>query len=441
MTTIPQIAEAMQTVLTDTAEQVARETEFVQRESKMGGAAFAQTLTFGWLENPEATLEELCQTAAAIGVVITPQGLDQRFGESAAQCMQKVLEAAVDKVITSDPVAIPILQRFNGVYLDDSSTVTLPDELSGVWQGCGGSTEQGTRAALKLQVRLDYAQGTLRGPFLQDGRTQDRLSPLQQMPVDAGSLRMADLGYWSLGVLEQISAQDGYWLSRAQVQVKVYTPDGKKWDLLALMRSIPDTEIDLPVELGVQHRLPARLLAVRVPQQVADRRRRRLREEARSRGQAVSKTRLALADWTILVTNVPVELLSLREALVLARTRWQIELIFKLWKSHGRIDEWRSKKPWRILCEVYAKLTAMVVQHWLLLVSCWHYPDRSLFKAAKTIRKHATNLVCAFASVQALSDAIKTIQRCLSVGCRINKRKAQPHTYQLLLSLTDGGLA
>ena len=130
----------------------------------------------------------------------------------------------------------------------------------------------------------------------------------------------------------------------------------------------------------------------------------------------------------------------LREALVLARTRWQIELIFKLWKSHGRIDEWRSKKPWRILCEVYAKLTAMVVQHWLLLVSCWHYPDRSLFKAAKTIRKHTTNLVCAFASIQALSDAIETIQRCLSVGCRINKRKALPHTYQLLLSLADGSI-
>ena len=59
MVTIPQIAEAMQTVLTTTADQAAHETGFVQRESKMGGASFAQTLVLGWLENPQATLEDL----------------------------------------------------------------------------------------------------------------------------------------------------------------------------------------------------------------------------------------------------------------------------------------------------------------------------------------------------------------------------------------------
>jgi hypothetical protein len=137
MATIPQVAEAMQTVLTTTANQAARETRFVQRDSKMGGAEFVQTLTYGWLENPQATLEELCQTAAALGLSITPQGLDQRFSASAAACLQEVLETAVDKVITAEPVMIPVLQRFNGVYLDDSSTVTLPDDLANVWPGCG----------------------------------------------------------------------------------------------------------------------------------------------------------------------------------------------------------------------------------------------------------------------------------------------------------------
>ena len=120
MTTIPRIVEAMQTVLTTKADNAASETGFVQRKSKMGGASFAQTLVLGWLQKPEATLEELTQTSAAIGVTITPQGLEQRFSESAAQCLQKVLEEAVNEVITSAPVAIPILQRFTETYLDDS---------------------------------------------------------------------------------------------------------------------------------------------------------------------------------------------------------------------------------------------------------------------------------------------------------------------------------
>jgi hypothetical protein len=437
MATIPQVAEAMQTVLETTAKEVARATKFVQRESKMGGAEFAQTLTFGWLENPQATLEELCQMATALGVTITPQGLDQRFSASAAKCLQQVLEAAVEKMIASEPVAIPVLQRFSGVYLDDSSTVTLPDELAAVWQGCGGSTEKGTSAALKLQVRLDYAQGTLCGPFLQHGRTHDRKSPLQRMSVAAGSLRIADLGYWSLDVLQHIGEQEGYWLSRIQVQTTVFDQQGKEWDLVELLQTLAQTKLDMPVTLGRETRLPARLLAIRLPQEVAEKRRRRLHEEARSRGQTVSKRRLALADWNIFVTNVPAEMLDLQEVLVLARTRWQIELIFKLWKSHGYIDKWRSQKPWRILCEVYAKLIAMLVQHWILLVCCWRYPDRSLFKAAKTIRKHATSLACAAHSKQELCRHIEVIERCLVVGCRINRRKAEPHTYQLLLGLSN----
>jgi hypothetical protein len=440
VTTIPRIAEAMQTVLTTKADSVAHETGFVQRESKLGGASFTQALVFGWLENPQATWEELSQTTAAIGVVITPQGLEQRFSGSAARCLQKVLEAAVDQVVASEPVAIPVLQRFAEVYLDDSSTVNLPKELAAVWSGSGG-TQHGSGAGLKLQVRLEYTRGTLHGPFLQDGRTNDRKSVLQRMPVVAHSLRMADLGYWSLDELTARDSQDGYWLFRAQVQTKLYTQDGRQWSLVELLQSIPDPEIDIPVELGVKHRLPARLLAVRVPQEVAEKRRRRLHKVARERGRPVSKACLALADWNAFVANVPVELLTLREALILARVRWQIELLFKLWKSHGQIDESRSRKPWRILCELYAKLIAMIVQHWLLLISCWHYPDRSLFKAAKTIRRHAITLACAIASTSALSQAIETIQRCLSVGCRINKRRAQPHAYQLLLDAADGSLA
>ena len=50
------------------------------------------------------------------------------------------------------------------------------------------------------------------------------------------------------------------------------------------------------------------------------------------------------------------------------------------------VDEWLSTKLWAILCEVYAKLIAMVFQHWLLVICCWGYPERSLVKAAQTIR-------------------------------------------------------
>ncbi len=53
---------------------------------------------------------------------------------------------------------------------------------------------------------------------------------------------------------------------------------------------------------------------------------------------------------------------------MLVRERWQIELLFKLWKPYGCLDEWRTSHPWRILCEVDAKLMGLLLQHWRFLL-------------------------------------------------------------------------
>ena len=135
MSSVPQVAQALQIVLTTEADRVARETGFVKRESKMGGAEFAQTLTFGWLANPQATLEELSQTAATLGVVITPQGLDARFTPAAAQYMEQVVQKAVEKVVRAAPAAIPVLQRFSALYIQDSTRGSCPRRWRRYGQG------------------------------------------------------------------------------------------------------------------------------------------------------------------------------------------------------------------------------------------------------------------------------------------------------------------
>jgi hypothetical protein len=432
MWTVTQVSTTLQKLVTTTANQLARETGFVQRASKLTGAVFVQTLLFGWLNTPQATLQQLAQMAGTVGVAISPQGLEQRFTPAAARFLYRVLEAAVVHVVTAHPVAIPLLQRFAGVYLLDSSTVVLPDELAQVWRGCGGNQAHRTQAALKLQVQFDLSTGALRGPWLQDGRSSDRHAP-HQTAFQRGALRLADLGYFSLQTLRELTSAGVYWLCRLQHQTQVCTPAGVPLDVLAWLSQRRTQTMDVSILLGAQARLPARLIAVPVPACVAQARRRRLRQAARRKGQTLSPRHLALAAWTLLVTSVPVEALSVEEALVLMRARWQIELLFKLWKSLGRLDESRSAQPWRQLCELYAKMLALLVQHWLLLLSCWEYPDRSLMQAAQTIQRYATSLALALRSCKRLGEVIVSIQQCLQTGCRITRRRKHPSTYQLLL--------
>ena len=436
MNILSQVAKAMQEVLTESADNIARCTKFVKRLRKLSGSAFVQTLVFGWLSNPDSTVEELTQSAATLGISISPQGLDKRFTPQASDCMKKVLETAVATVIADEPVAVPLLQRFNGIHIQDGSTTTLPDSLCTIWKGCGGSTAKNTSSSIKIQVRLDLNTGKLTGPYLQSGKEHDKSIQLEQLP--AGALRIADLSYFSLNDFKALNADGIYWLSRVKSVCEVYDEDDKRWDLVSFLEKHCKDSMDMQIYLGVSKRVPCRLLAIRASDEDAKLRRCKFISEARSKGEKVSDKVLRLASWYILCCNVPIELLRIDEAYVLMRTRWQIELIFKLWKSHGKIDEWRSKDPWRILCEVYAKLIAMVIQHWILLLGCWQYPDRSIFKAVKTIRKYSMSLALAFSckSEYLLYEALEAIKRCLSSGCRINKSKKDPRTYQLLLSFS-----
>jgi hypothetical protein len=439
MDMLSRVAEAMQTILTVVADQMAVTSGFIKRLRKLSGCLFVQTLVFGWLSNPEATLDELSQTAATLGLEITPQGLDKRFTPEASECLKQVLEASVETVITVDSQSLPILQRFNGVYLQDSSTITLPDELSALWLGCGGSSSDNTQSSVKIQVRWDVKHGAIIGPYLQDGRQHDNNSCLSEMSLPTGALRLADLGYFSLDDFADMNRDGVYWLTRVKSQCLVYDREEKQYQLVDFLKRQSDQTIDQPILLGAKKQVPCRLLAVRVADDVANKRRRRIREYARNKGKTPSQRQLALADWTVLATNVEAEKMSLTEAMVMMRVRWQIELLFKLWKNQGQIDESRSEKPWRILCEFYAKLIVMIVQHWMLLIGCWQYPDRSFTKASKAIRRHAMTLAVAFAkeSVEDLIEVLEIITRSLASGCKMYKRKKNPNTYQILLADTS----
>jgi hypothetical protein len=263
--------------------------------------------------------------------------------------------------------------------------------------------------------------------------------------LPAGALRLADLGDFDLETLATYSAQGVWWLARRRAGTLVRLASSAPSAAPVVLRTSlpqwapqPGDGADVPVWLG-ERRVAARLLVERVPPEVAAARREALHKEARRQGQPVSQERLALADWTLLVTNAPGALLSREEAVVLAAARWQIELLFKLWKGVGGLATSASAKPWRVLCEFYAKLLGLLFQHTLLVLSCWQAPDRSRPKAVRTIRVEMGHLASVFAQRARLVEAVTTVQRCLALGCRITKRCGKPATYQRLLSARPSG--
>jgi hypothetical protein len=128
--------------------------------------------------------------------------------------------------------------------------VVLPDELSLIFHGCGGSSEKNTQSSVKFMVRLNMNTGGLDGPYLQSGRVNDRSSIIQEKPLPKGAIRIADLGYFSLENLSSLNTKGVYWLSMIFSQCIVIDKNDKKWDLVELLSEYCKDKLDIEIFLG-----------------------------------------------------------------------------------------------------------------------------------------------------------------------------------------------
>jgi hypothetical protein len=432
---IRSVATALQTTLGPELDAIGRQTGVIQRLRKFSGATLFKTVVLTLMKSRRAVTDDFVATAAQVGVKVTPEAVERRFTDKLISFLQEGLRHALRQVVAAHPVAIPLLGRFTAVEIGDSTSVTLPDSYADQFPGCGGKTGSG-KAAVKIQVRWELISGRLTKLLVEPGRTSDGQSEEAEDAVRPGSLLIRDLGYFSLEWFRRLGQAGAYWISRWQEGTMVHDRDGRPLDLLELVRGPRAAgPIDMPILLGSTERLACRLIVLRVPQEIANRRRQKAYEKARKHGRVPSPEHLAWCEWTIFVTNAAVELLSWKEVVVLYRTRWQIELMFKLWKSHGQLTA--IQQTWSAverMASFWAKLIGVILQHWLLLTSTWSNPGRSLWKAARVIRKWVVSLTGALGDMEQLIRVLEEMTATIEAVARQELRKKDPASFQLLLN-------
>ena len=412
MPIVSKVARLLQTLLGPLAEEVGREVPVIKRRRKFSASTLAQTFILGFLAKRRPSDEDLAQMAYRCGVEVTTQAVEQRFTRDMVDDSSRPSFVARSGTVSRPTRPWPrSLQRFPAVFIHDSTSITLPDELSDRFPGCGGSYGRG-RAAMKLQVRLDLRGGSLDAVSIEAGRDCDQATPTQLEVLTPGSLRIADLGYFDTKVLRHLEGHGVFWISRLAFGTEIMTPDGEPIERIADLFGEGRGVVDREIVMGKEARLACRVVIWRVPAEVANRRRQKLIATAREKGNAPpSRKRLDWCDWAIFVTNVARERLSVEEVGVLYRARWQIELLFKRWKSLGGIAEMIGSTVVRQLVGLWSSLLAVLVQQWMLQASGWGDRRCSYHKAWKVIRDQATHLARALGSLEALAREIDLIRR------------------------------
>jgi hypothetical protein len=144
MINVAMLAPILQTLMTTTAEELAKEAEFFKRNSsKYIPAQFLRAVTFGFLKRRDAPLEALAQPLG-----VSRQTLDQRLERKAtADFCRRCLLEAVGHLVADRPALGPLLRRFHGVYLDDCTSAALPDEAADDFPGA--------KASMKVLLRWE----------------------------------------------------------------------------------------------------------------------------------------------------------------------------------------------------------------------------------------------------------------------------------------------
>ena len=309
------------------------------------------------LSQASSSASEVC------GLKIAKQSIDGRFtGEAVAfvlDVLKEVLERQLSKVFCAD-----FLPQFNQVCIKDSTKFNVDNRLSEHFKGSGGRLV--TKACVCIQYEYDLRSGKILDLNVTEGVRNDAIDAAEtKEKINTDDLILRDLGYYNLSVLTGFANAGAFFISRLNVSTLIYdlgqTDNLEFKKLYAHMRKLKLTSCEKQVLVGKKDREELRLIVAIVPEQVYEERIKKVNKKNKAKGYTTSDDYKARCRFNLFITNVPSKNISLQEVMLLYRLRWQVELMFKSWKSICAIHKLQPMKYERFTCLLLAKLILIVV--------------------------------------------------------------------------------
>jgi hypothetical protein len=427
-------ADLLKLLCKEGIERDARACGFVERRSPITGTAFLLSMMTGPQATRDATLAELSAFLEnAVGVVVSPQALDERFGDRAVAFLELCLQKSL-AVAASMPHRVKALSRFDHAYLVDSTNFNLAPGLAGMFKGNSGGA---SAAAMRIQFALDFCTGAMHQEVgdvrLSDPPALAGLVEQGKVPMDGNTLLIADLGYYKTETIDRICQKPGVsFISKVPGHKLYLKANGEPLDLEAKLKARPRAFEEIVVVGGAR----CRLVAARLDGATAGERIRKADIEANRKNKSgrISEKYRRFLHYSMFLTNLPAEY-GMEELYVLYRIRWQVELVFKGWKSVLCIHRQRSAKEARVRCEVYGRLMAATIAAVLEGIASLTLDGIivSRFRAMKAFAAHAHGLSRAIVRGQSvLALAIRKLLEFFARRCRKTSSTKRPHIEERL---------
>lgn len=360
-------------------QELAKKVGFVQRTSKYQAKDLIALCV--WLSQKVAStsLTQLCSCLeSSTGVLISPEGLNQRFNPSAVKLLQHIFTSLLtQKLYNSHVLPHRYASQFQRIRILDSTTFQLPDVFASAYQGSGGSSHT---AGVKIQLEYDLLSGQFlhvhSGPGKQNDRTYGSTC-LQT--VQTGDLCIRDLGYFDLEDLHQMGERGAYYISRLKLNTRIYirNPNPEYFknglvkkqteyiqlDMEEIMHQLkPEQTYEISgVYIGQNQKLPTRVIIHRLTEEQTQKRWENQALKEKKKGIVMKERSKRLSAINVYITNASVKDVPMGHVHDLYSLRWQIELLFKTWKSFFEMDHCKEIKKERLECHLYGQLIGILL--------------------------------------------------------------------------------
>ncbi|KAA0764392.1 IS4 family transposase [Bacillus sp. SH5-2] len=373
-------AQEIQSLLSpNTLQNLARDVGFVQRMSKYQAKDLVALCVWISQSVAKTSLTQLCSCLeASTEVLISPEGLNQRFNAAAVQFLQQVLAKLLNQKLSSAKLlSSPYTSIFKRIRILDSTAFQLPDPFSFVYPGAGGCSHT---TGVKIQLEYDLLSGQFLHIHTGPGKQHDRTYGSLCVPtVTANDLCIRDLGYFHLRDLQYIQNKKAYYISRLKLNSRIYRKNEKpeyfqngtvkkgtlyiQLDMEELMNQLsPGQTMEISeAYIGQYQKLPSRVIIHRLTKEQTEKRLKEQAKKEKKKGIIYKERSKRLSGINVYITNLSVENVPTEHIHDLYSLRWQIEILFKTWKSFFQIDKCKEIKKERLECHLYGQLISILL--------------------------------------------------------------------------------
>lgn len=432
--------------------QIARLTGFNQRNQcgKINGSMFLSLVVFNRQKLDQQTLGSYSSILKErYDIEMKPQSINEKFNQQAVAFLRKIFEALIRERLHQDNF-VQDFMGYNRVLLKDSTCFQVPSDLAPKYPGSGGT---GTGAAVRIQFEYDILSGNINELSITAFNHQDASNAIETMDsVKPGDLIIRDLAYMHKKALQLLSAKrNAAYVSRLDTRVDAFekneSGDFKKIDFVQVRSQMKINGIDVvekTVYLGADKLHKTRLIVYALPEQIEQQQLRKLYKEAKRCGIAnVRQESKIRAQLILMVTNESCKKLPSRAVYKLYKVRWQIELIFKAWKSVAGLAPAKKVKGERVECYFHGKLILILLGWnliWNMMVEI--YLEKKLlvsfYKAMKVLVERIDNLAMIMIHKKGtLQKYLQNYFDTLIVACKHETKKHKQNAIDIIISAVD----